>query len=529
MADVDIFDEAAKPQGDIFDEAAKPDPLKTGEGMVAPPRQQPVPKELQRDINLQNMGEEYNKRKSTAELAVGDVKAGNYTRGAHRVASQTAAGLAPLAVTAAPATLVGGLIGGTAGGYGAHKGAEYLGATPDQADLAGDVGGLIGGYAGAKLPEAPEMFRSYARGPSKSEPIELNPMTAAKRQLEARIPMDEPVTAKGEMNTDIQKEQGKRAAAKSEMDTDIQSEQQKRAAAKEQMDHEIEVKKMERAAAHDEMTHEIEMEKMKRAGAHEDMQNDIQKEQQKRAAAHEEMQADIQGEQIKRAGAHEEMQNDRAAKDAQNAKHLEVIEKARQRELAANERFKLQHAQALNSRTDVPPALPKDDPAYIPTQDEFLHIPEPLPLRPGAAIGDLFSVPREQLVPGARARNPSAAETLQRLGQSLLFTPREGTGYPGPRQEYAPAEPNMQQGGNPPYYSVQGYPEAEQKFGSRSREELATKTSTPQEQAQALRTDNQKLEAQLRSRKGSTAERAQAQARLKQNNQLITELESNGK
>ena len=90
--------------------------------------------------------------------------AGNYAKGAHQVI--TGAGLtalpmvaAPLAAAAVAAPIATGLTaaGAIGAGYAGQKmgeaGARQLGATPDQAALAGDVGALAGGTLGAKLGE----------------------------------------------------------------------------------------------------------------------------------------------------------------------------------------------------------------------------------------------------------------------------------------------------------------------------------------------------------------------------------------
>lgn len=91
--------------------------------------------------------------------------AGNYTKGAHQVI--TGAGITalpmvagPLASAAVAAPVATGLaVAGTVGvGYAgqqiAEKSASALGATPDQATLAGDVGAFAGGVGGSKIGEA---------------------------------------------------------------------------------------------------------------------------------------------------------------------------------------------------------------------------------------------------------------------------------------------------------------------------------------------------------------------------------------
>lgn len=84
---------------------------------------------------------------------VTDVARGNVARGMHRTISGTmnaAVPASPFVAAAAPAAMARGVIAGTMGGKVARTGAEVLGATPDQADLAGDIGNLAGGGVGAK-------------------------------------------------------------------------------------------------------------------------------------------------------------------------------------------------------------------------------------------------------------------------------------------------------------------------------------------------------------------------------------------
>jgi hypothetical protein len=93
---------------------------------------------------------------SMGEGAV-DIGRGRYARGGHEIisgATNMMTPAVPLMAPAAPVAFARGAIGGAAGGYLAHKGAEVLGATPDQADLAGDVGGIAGGTAAASAPVA---------------------------------------------------------------------------------------------------------------------------------------------------------------------------------------------------------------------------------------------------------------------------------------------------------------------------------------------------------------------------------------
>lgn len=97
-----------------------------------------------------------------AIVGLQDIGRGDIAKGLHRillaVSPTVAAATLPLtgpAALANPGTTIAGVAGGYLGQRGAKKGAEYLGATPDQADLAGDVGGAAGavasGYAASKV------------------------------------------------------------------------------------------------------------------------------------------------------------------------------------------------------------------------------------------------------------------------------------------------------------------------------------------------------------------------------------------
>jgi hypothetical protein len=87
-----------------------------------------------------------------------DIVHGNVARGGHRMIQGVGAAtvpvlpfLAPLAA-ANPVAFARVAAGGLGGQFIGQKGAEALGANPDQAALAGDIGGLGGGYGAAKLP-----------------------------------------------------------------------------------------------------------------------------------------------------------------------------------------------------------------------------------------------------------------------------------------------------------------------------------------------------------------------------------------
>jgi hypothetical protein len=83
-----------------------------------------------------------------------NLASGNISRGTHELIGAAGNALAPtvpFAVAGAPVAALGAYGGGVIGGKLAEKGAQVLGATPDQTALAGDVGNIAGGFAGGAL------------------------------------------------------------------------------------------------------------------------------------------------------------------------------------------------------------------------------------------------------------------------------------------------------------------------------------------------------------------------------------------
>ena len=112
-----------------------------------------------------------------------DVAEGNIAKGAHRIISGAGTAVTPLAPFALPAMAAAPVATGLsiAGGIGgqkiAHAGAEALGATPDQADLAGDIGGIAGGYAGGNLPSVGGRALLLGKTPEEAYQSALKPST----------------------------------------------------------------------------------------------------------------------------------------------------------------------------------------------------------------------------------------------------------------------------------------------------------------------------------------------------------------
>lgn len=120
---------------------------------------------------------------------------GNFAAGAHQflgALGTAAAPTLPLALAAAPLPMAAGLVAGTAGGMATRAGASAMGATPDQANLAGDIGGLaIGGLAG-RVPglagkmkaEAGQGFQQVSAAAGGNLVDTTGPLAAAQRAKE---------------------------------------------------------------------------------------------------------------------------------------------------------------------------------------------------------------------------------------------------------------------------------------------------------------------------------------------------------
>lgn len=115
---------------------------------------------------------------------VGDILKGDVAKGLHRIISGTGSATVPAAAlvaaplaAAAPLTTALSLGGGMAGQTLGQKAASAMGASPDQAALAGDVGGLAGGYAGAKLPAVAGRAALLGRTPEAAYQSALKPST----------------------------------------------------------------------------------------------------------------------------------------------------------------------------------------------------------------------------------------------------------------------------------------------------------------------------------------------------------------
>jgi hypothetical protein len=94
----------------------------------------------------------------TVVEGIRDVGRGNIARGARQVLRGTTVTAAPMLLpelaAASPVAMALGLGGGLAAQYGVEKGAKALGASEDQAGLAGDVAGLAGGSVAASARNA---------------------------------------------------------------------------------------------------------------------------------------------------------------------------------------------------------------------------------------------------------------------------------------------------------------------------------------------------------------------------------------
>lgn len=147
---------------------------------------------------------------SGGEIAGGihDIFRGDIAKGLHRIlggAGAAALPAAPLALPAAaasPVTTGLSIGGGIAGSKLAKSAATGLGATPEQAELAGDVGALAGGYAGAKLPAVASRTALLGRTPQEAYQSALKPSTALgetkiQRAVQTGLEQEIPVSRAG--------------------------------------------------------------------------------------------------------------------------------------------------------------------------------------------------------------------------------------------------------------------------------------------------------------------------------------------
>lgn len=61
-------------------------------------------------------------------------------------------------------------------------------------------------------------------------------------------------------------------------------------------------------------------------------------------------------------------------------------------------------------------------------------VPEPRELLPEDRPGAKWSIKRSELPGAAQRRIPGAGSVMQNLGKTVIYTPKEGVGYPGPRE-----------------------------------------------------------------------------------------------
>lgn len=110
----------------------------------------------------EGLGEYVDRSGGDVVRGVGSVARGSIAKGTHQILSgamNATTPALPFAAAAAPAAVARGAIAGAMGGTVAKSGAEAFGATPDQADVAGDVGGIAGAGLGAGSTRSPRLGR----------------------------------------------------------------------------------------------------------------------------------------------------------------------------------------------------------------------------------------------------------------------------------------------------------------------------------------------------------------------------------
>ena len=149
----------------------------------------------------------------------------------------------------------------------------------------------------------------------------------------------------------------------------------------------------------------------------------------------------------------------------------------------------------------------------------LLEKPGPLARRTGPAVTHMVERPS----PFQAAEKPVTFENAGPAGITYTTDPNGTTWAKSPDSPAAVSIPKGMSGMEAEKYAKEKL-DLQKKFSSRNREELASKQSSNAEQVQALRVENQRLDMDLRSGKGSQAERDAATARMKQNDAMIESL-----
>jgi hypothetical protein len=177
---------------------------------------------------------------------------------------------------------------------------------------------------------------------------------------------------------------------------------------------------------------------------------------------------------------------------------------------------------------------------------EVMHFPEPRALQPGDKPGSMYSIPRDELTGAAQRGAPGAGDVLRNINKPIIYTPREGVGYPGPRTEPPPTLPPTVTAAHQPEVAKLETPATEgpqpvgvRKVGTANDRpqvpykgginekgvEASMRTISPEDMVTGLSTEVQRMTDTLRNSPGRpAAEKAQMQQQIDQYQQRLDEL-----
>jgi hypothetical protein len=192
------------------------------------------------------------------------------------------------------------------------------------------------------------------------------------------------------------------------------------------------------------------------------------------------------------------------------------------------------------------PAAGEVGPASTVPSPEVMHFPEPRALQPGDKPGSMYSIPRDELTGAAQRGAPGAGDVLRNINKPIIYTPREGVGYPGPRTEPPPTLPPTVTAAHQPEVAKLETPATEgpqpvgvRKVGTANDRpqvpykgginekgvEASMRTISPEDMVTGLSTEVQRMTDTLRNSPGRpAAEKAQMQQQIDQYQQRLDEL-----
>ncbi len=182
------------------------------------------------------------------------------------------------------------------------------------------------------------------------------------------------------------------------------------------------------------------------------------------------------------------------------------------------------------ARTDPLATGPSTAPAKSPSGVSLF--PEPRNPMPWDKPGAMWSVGREKTLPQAAQRGaPGAADVLRNTGKPIIYTPKEGVGYPGPRPNVQPPA-EVPQKPMPWETQTPTTPTPQFTGGGINMKgvEASNVQMSPEDTMTSLSTEIGRMNTTLRNSAGRpAAERAALQAQINEYQQRLDELRGPGK